>query len=138
VLDVLAELSAQAAQIRSEKSRNALLVSKIRSHCLNAGPASDAPGGEGERSGESGIPPAMVQLASHFSRLAEPGRSALALYYVDLFPAGEIANLLHLDLERLGEKLGEARAALRAVAPPAASSEPAGAGSGSSGSGSES
>jgi len=60
-------------------------------------------------------------LARHFHTLPEPGRSALALFYVDLFTPGEIAGFLKLELEQLADTLAAARERLQEVLRPALS-----------------
>jgi DNA-directed RNA polymerase specialized sigma24 family protein len=52
-------------------------------------------------------------VAQRFRQLPEPERSALALFYLDLFPPPEIAQLLRVDLEELGEILSRGRSELR-------------------------
>jgi len=51
-------------------------------------------------------------MAVAFSELPEPQRSALALFYTDLFPYAEIASMLKLSVEELADVLGKARLAL--------------------------
>ena len=48
-------------------------------------------------------------LAHHFHLLPEPERSALALFYLELFELSEIAELLQMRLEDLATTLGSAR-----------------------------
>ena len=51
-------------------------------------------------------------LAQRFHALPEPERSALALFYLDIFSVAEIAELLKMSLETLAETLGAARGLL--------------------------
>ena len=118
--DTLSEVKAQVDQIRSEANRLAWLAQRIRERCLrnnaeNPAPLvprllrlDPAPGATPEVLGiEAYI------LAEHFHCLPEPGRSALALFYLELFTPDEIAKLLKMTLEQLGATLAEARAGLQ-------------------------
>ena len=51
-------------------------------------------------------------VAQRFSTLPEPERSALALFYLELFEPAEIARLLKLPLEELAAALGRGRTLL--------------------------
>ena len=118
--DTLSDAKVHVDQIRAEANRNAWLAQCIRARCLknNADDPTPvvprllrldpAPGATPEVLGiEAYI------LAEHFRCLAEPGRSALALFYLDLFTPEEIAKLLKMNLEQLGATLAEARAGLQ-------------------------
>lgn len=117
----LAELQTQLAEVRSIGSRHVWLAGRIRQECQRRVPG-----------GETGPVPGLVRLpeeeteeaapllaieaylfARRFSTLAEPGRSALALFYLDLFPSAEICGLLNLTWDRYCETLQKARASLR-------------------------
>ena len=52
-------------------------------------------------------------LAQRFHLLPEPGRSALALFYLNLFSTEKIADLLEMPIEKLAGTLGRARALLQ-------------------------
>lgn len=117
----LAELQTQLAEVRSIPSRHVWLVGRIRQECQRR-----APGGEpGRVAGLIRLPEEETEetepllaieaylFARRFSTLAEPGRSALALFYLDLFPPAEICGLLNLTWERYCETLKKARASLR-------------------------
>ena len=114
----LAEVAAQVGQVRNEKGRQAWFVQHIRERCLKnneaAPPAAprlvraDAEGGEKPRV----LKIEAFLLAQRFHTLPEPERSALALFYLDIFTVAEIAELLKMTLETLAETLGAARGLL--------------------------
>ncbi len=94
----------QIGQFRNEKHRNAWLVTKIRENCLKKMLTSTAP----EKLKDE-LASEVSQLIAKFHTLPEPGRSSLALFYLDLFTASEIADLLGLNLNQLSESLAHAR-----------------------------
>jgi DNA-directed RNA polymerase specialized sigma24 family protein len=120
------EAEEHLGQMRSEDQRRAWLAMHIRRLCLAQEKASGvkAPRLLRDASGE-GVPEVLTIeayiLAQRFHRLPEPERSALALFYLDLFEVSEIASLLQMKLEDLGAVLGRARGhlqdALRAAEP---------------------
>jgi len=116
--DTLVEVEAQLAQVRSETGRRAWLVSRVRERCLKNNVVS-APAPRLLRSeGEVGENPEVLKieaylLAQRFHALPEPERSALALFYVDLFNLEELAQILKMSVEVLSETLGAARALLK-------------------------
>jgi DNA-directed RNA polymerase specialized sigma24 family protein len=116
----LTEMQKHCGELRSTASRQAWLVGRIRQ-------ASPAP----KRNGAGAVVPGLVRteeaneapqllaieaylVARRFSSLAEPGRSALALLYLDLFSPAELTKLLGLSWEKLCEVLASAREELRA------------------------
>ena len=52
-------------------------------------------------------------IAAKLHQLAEPGRSALALLYLDALPAADIQRVLNIDERLLAVALDQARCALR-------------------------
>jgi hypothetical protein len=61
--------------------------------------------------------PARCELegtAAKLHKLAEPGRSALALLYLDALPATDIQHVLNLDERLLADAVDKTRSALRA------------------------
>ena len=116
--DTLHAVHEQLAEFRSDTNRQAWLVQRIRERCLreNAGNEQAVPRLL-RTEAESGGRPEVVKIeafivAQRFSLLPEPERSALALFYVDLFQPEEIAKLLKMNIEQLGATLGRARALL--------------------------
>ncbi|MCX6977331.1 MAG: hypothetical protein NTX04_05180, partial [Verrucomicrobia bacterium] len=55
------------------------------------------------------LPEILPNLPSLFHSLPEPGRSALALFYLHLFSNSEIAELLLLPLDSLPALIGSTR-----------------------------
>ena len=118
--ETLAEVEAQLDQIRTEANRQAWLAQRIRERCLKNNLENPLPIVPRLLRVEqpAGAPPEVLGieafiLAEHFHCMAEPGRSALALFYLDLFTPEEIAKLVKMTLEELGATLAEARVALR-------------------------
>jgi len=118
--ETLAEVEKQLDQIRTEANRQAWLARRIRERCLKNNLENPVPvvprllrlePAPGEIPEVLGIEAYI--LAEHFHCLVEPGRSALALFYLDLFSPEEIGMLLDMNLEELGETLAGARAALQ-------------------------
>ena len=59
------------------------------------------------------LTPAALDFAGRFSKIPEPGRSALALLYINHLSVQEIAQILQLSLEELAEATGAARSILQ-------------------------
>jgi DNA-directed RNA polymerase specialized sigma24 family protein len=117
--ETLTEVESQLDQFRNETSRQAWLATHIRERCLennkSAPPAAPRLLRDDTETGEK---PAVLKieaflLAQRFHTLPEPERSALALFYLDLFSPEEIAELLKIDLEVLADTLGAARELLQ-------------------------
>jgi RNA polymerase sigma factor (sigma-70 family) len=117
--DTLAEVESQLAQFRNEASRRAWLATRIRERCLknNASAPPSAPRllrNEPETEGN----PEILEieaflLAQRFHTLPEPERSALALFYLELFDIAELAQVLKMSEDTLSETLGSARGLLK-------------------------
>ena len=116
--ETLHEAEGQLAELRKLASRQAWLVQRIRERCLRENAVNEnevprllrAPADAGERREILTIEAFIV--AQRFSTLPEPERSALALFYLDLFEPAEIARLLKLPIEELAATLGRGRAQL--------------------------
>jgi DNA-directed RNA polymerase specialized sigma24 family protein len=113
--DTLTEVESQLSQFRNETSRQAWLASHIRERCLenNKSAPPTAPRLVRDDS-DAGAHPEVLKIeaflvAQRFHLLPEPERSALALFYLDLFAAEEIAELLKMDFDMLSDTLGAAR-----------------------------
>ena len=108
ILETFAEAGEKIHHFRSGKSCKAWLVAKLRSRLLKypgnaltaATPTQD-------------LNPQALELADRFSKIPEPGRSALALLYLDHFSAQEIAQILQISMEELLDAVDSARALLR-------------------------
>jgi DNA-directed RNA polymerase specialized sigma24 family protein len=117
--DTLAEVESQLAQFRNETSRRAWLATRIRERCLknNALAQPSAPRLLRDDSETTGNPKILeieaFLLAQRFHALPEPERSALALFYLDLFSVGELSQLLKMSEDALSETLGSARDLLK-------------------------
>jgi DNA-directed RNA polymerase specialized sigma24 family protein len=129
--DTLAEVEAQLSQFRNETSRRAWLATRIRERCLknNADAPPAAPRLLRDDS-ETAANPEILEieaflLAQRFHALPEPERSALALFYLDLFSVSELAQLLKMDENALSETLGAARGLLKQSLSAGTSSPPA-------------
>lgn len=119
----LGEMQSHHGELRSTASRHSWLVTRIRQECKRVNPPGAEPGAvpgliRMAEDGSSQVAPLLAieayLFARRFSGLAEPGRSALALFYLDLFPAAEIPGLLNMSWDRFCEVLTNARAGLRA------------------------
>jgi len=117
--DTLTEVESQLSQFRNETSRQAWLATHIRQRCLENNKAAPPTAPRLLRDdSDTGTRPEVLQieaylLAQRFHLLPEPERSALALFYLDLFSAEEIAELLDMDIHALSDTLGAARDLLR-------------------------
>ncbi|HWB60418.1 MAG TPA: hypothetical protein VG733_13060 [Chthoniobacteraceae bacterium] len=109
VLDVFADAAEKIHHFRNGKSCEAWLVAKVRTRVLNR---PFQPGATAE-SATNPEPDAAAALAARFARLPEPGRSALALLYINHFSIQEISQILQLPLEMLADAIGSAREALQ-------------------------
>jgi DNA-directed RNA polymerase specialized sigma24 family protein len=120
MVETIAEAEAQLDEFRNDANRQAWLAQRLREHCLKNHDDDSAPASPRllRVEPEPGVRPEILGieafiLAEHFHRLPEPGRSALALFYLDLFTPEEIAQLLNMKLEELGATLAEARTRLQ-------------------------
>lgn len=123
--ETLAAAEAHLDQVRTETGRQAWLVQAIRERCLKNNASSppaaprllrtDAPLG----AAPAVLPIEAFLLAQRFHALPEPERSALAIFYLDFFTIGQIAELLKMDLETLADSLTTARELLRRALHPA-------------------
>ena len=119
--ETLHEAEARLAELRSDTSRQAWLAQRIRERCLRENAMNEQAVPRLLRAElEEGKKREVLQIeafivAQRFSTLPEPERSALALFYVDLFEPQEIAKLLKMNIEDLGAALGHARALLAAA-----------------------
>jgi DNA-directed RNA polymerase specialized sigma24 family protein len=130
MVETIAEAEAQLDEFRNDSNRQAWLAQRLRQRCLKNNDETSAPAPRLLRiEPEPGVRPEVLGieafiLAEHFHGLPEPGRSALALFYLDLFTPEEISELLKMKLEELGATLAEARTRLQesldGAKPPAA------------------
>ena len=112
--DTLQAVQEQLGELRHESSRRAWLAMRIRERCLRENAVNPAAiprllrhDSEAERGEVLKIEAFIV--AQRFSTLPEPERSALALFYLEIFSLDEIAKLLKLSVDELADALGRAR-----------------------------
>lgn len=115
----LAEVELRIEHLRNEQRRKAWLLRRLRQRvaAVEAAPAR-TPRLLRETSPEEEVREILeieaYILAQHFAALPEPERSALAMFYLKLFPLRELPGLLELELEELASALDRARQQLRA------------------------
>lgn len=97
----------QLCQFRQPKQRCAFIVRKLREH-------KPAPV---ESSVEPVLDRELFALVERFAGLPEPARSALALFYSELFSPAEAADVLTMSLEDYSQALTLARTLLAGSAP---------------------
>lgn len=109
--ETLCDVEGQLAELRHEANRHAWLASRIRQRCLreNAGGGQPVPRLLREEEADGILRIEAFIVAQHISTLPEPERSALALFYTELFTAEEIGKVLKVDLDELAELLSRAR-----------------------------
>ncbi len=105
--------------LRDQTHRAVWLAARLRQYCREPKPAPE-PGNAPQlvRAEESGSLPEVLQteasiLAQHFKLLPEPERSALGLFYLELFTVEQIAGILEMGVEQLAETLARARTQLQ-------------------------
>jgi len=115
IAETLVEFEAEYGDSRRETNRKVWLATRLRKRCLH----NHADAGEltpprllREEGGKILEIEAFI-LAQHFHQLPEPERSALALFYIDLFTPEEIEQLLQVDTDKLAELLSRGRGLLR-------------------------
>jgi DNA-directed RNA polymerase specialized sigma24 family protein len=124
--ETLHEVEGRLGELRHDSHRHTWLATHIRQRCLrdNSGNMQEIPRllrdelSEKE-SGEVLEIEAFI-VAQRFSTLQEPERSALALFYLDLFTSEEIAKVLKMELEELSEILARGRGLLDNAMQPSA------------------
>jgi len=118
VLDVFADAGEKIHHFRNGKSCEAWLVAKVRNRALNRKwkpPEDSAPGETEAAAGNENSPGAALEMAARFCRIPEPGRSALALLYINRFTVEEIAQVLQMPLEAMAQAVDAARTRLQAL-----------------------
>ena len=118
--ETIAEVEAQLGSLRRDNDRHAWLAQRIRERCIQKhGHGCDEPATPRLlREQSTSARPEILEIeayiiAQHFHAMPEPERSALALFYLDLFSPEEIARLMKMTLEELGDTLARARALLQ-------------------------
>jgi DNA-directed RNA polymerase specialized sigma24 family protein len=115
----LAEVEMRIGYLRNEPRRKAWLIRRLRQRIasMETSPARtprllrEEPA---ESDGKEILEIEAYILAQHFAALPEPERSALALFYLKIFPQRELPELLDLELEDLASALDRGRQLLRA------------------------
>jgi DNA-directed RNA polymerase specialized sigma24 family protein len=117
LMDVFADAGEKIHHFRSGKSCEVWLVAKVRNRLLKSpAPATDKTTPENTESDSPlavDLTPVALEFSERFSKIPEPGRSALALLYINHFSVQEIAQILQITLEELAEATGAARATLQ-------------------------
>jgi len=118
LLETFAEAGEKIHHFRSGKSCKVWLVAKVRNRLMKQGvpKAAEAAQGSAENppsATSAGLNPQAAALAEEFCKIPEPGRSALALLYLDHFSTLEIAQILQMTTEELSDASEAARAQLR-------------------------
>jgi DNA-directed RNA polymerase specialized sigma24 family protein len=114
--DALTECEAHLLQMRNELSRQTWFTARLRERSAAAAAiAEPAPRllREPDATSEELLEIEAYLMAQRFHRLPEPERTALALFYLELFEIGEIAKLLKLDEDQLAATMGRARELLQ-------------------------
>lgn len=116
--ETLSKAAVELAQIRNETNRRAWFATRIRERCLGDESEPEPAPRLLREDAEAAGPVEVLEIeayliAQRFHRLAEPGRSALALFYLDTFSNEEIAKLLKLPEDQLADALGQARQRLQ-------------------------
>lgn len=99
LLQTCTELAPRIEEIRTEKSQRAFFVRQLRERSLTSG--------ETDLNG-SDAPPVARAVAA----MPEPMRSAVALFFLKIFPVAEIASILGVPIEELGDLLAAGRTRL--------------------------
>ncbi|MHA3770057.1 RNA polymerase sigma factor [Verrucomicrobiota bacterium sgz303538] len=132
----LTEAEARVEQLRSPERRRFWLATRLRQYSLEQSegmePLPTAPRLLREEplnvEAQEVLGIEAYIVAQRFHALPEPERSALALFYLNLFNTEEISQIVGLSLEQLADVLGRARTllqdSLRAAQTPIASREP--------------
>jgi len=124
--ETLNEVEGRLGELRHDLHRHTWLATQIRQRCLrdNSGNMHEIPRllREDQPKSEGGevLEIEAFIVAQRFSTLPEPERSALALFYLDLFTAEEIAKLLKMELDELGGLLARGRQLLDTAIQPSA------------------
>lgn len=109
----LAELP-KLDELRKANSRHVLLMQHLRQECLRHRTSSEKAPRLLRQEDGSLAPLEILEIeayivAQHFQGLAEPERSALALFYLPLLSQKESATLLNVSLEQYCELVGRGR-----------------------------
>lgn len=120
LLEIFAEAGEKIHHFRSGKSCKAWLAAKVRNLVMKQGGAKPA-AAETKNSeniaaaADPGLSPQATALAEQFCKVSEPGRSALALLYINQFSTQEISQILQMGIEELSNAAEAARAQLRGM-----------------------
>jgi DNA-directed RNA polymerase specialized sigma24 family protein len=104
VLQACAHCGPHLDSYRTPASRSACLLVTVRERCLKEKRPSDP-----EPLDQTPALAENLLLAQKISTIPEPERSALALFYLRVLPAREIAALLKMSLEDLAKALAKGR-----------------------------
>ena len=116
VLETFADAGEKIHHFRNGKSCKAWLVAKLRNRLLkNPGQPTGDPAEKTANASASApeLNPGILDLADTFYKIPEPGRSALALLYLDQFSPLEIAQILLISMEEMAVAVDSARTLLQ-------------------------
>lgn len=117
----LVEAEAKIDQLRSPQRRRHWLAVRMRQCCTEQTAGMDPLPAAPRLLRETSLDPESPEvlgieayiLAQRFHHLPEPERSALALFYLELFDTNEIAQIVGLSVDQLAETLNRARLILK-------------------------
>jgi DNA-directed RNA polymerase specialized sigma24 family protein len=118
ICETLQEAEGRLSELRHDLHRHTWLATQIRQKCIreNAGNMQEIPrllrDDQAQREPGEVLEIEAFIVAQRFSTLPEPERSALALFYLELFTPEEIAKLLKMELNELAELLARGRGLL--------------------------
>jgi len=119
LLETFAEAGEKIHHFRSGKSCKAWLAAKVRSRVMKPAGTKAAEAepknSENTTSAAADLSPQATALAERFCKIAEPGRSALALLYLNHFSTQEITQILQMTIEELSDAAEAARSQLRGI-----------------------
>lgn len=116
--ETLAEGEKQIGDMRDEMGRQAWMAAHLRNRCIHDHHVIPETPRLVRQEVDPGETPEVLQIeafivAQRFHTLPEPERSALALFYLNLFTPEEIGRLLGMRLELLADTLTRGRSLLR-------------------------
>lgn len=122
ILKTFADAGEKIHHFRNGKNCKAWLFANLRNRFLKNADASAADGSAPPPAAE--LNPRAIELAGRFCKISEPGRSALALLYLDHFSAQEIVQILQITMDEFADAVNSARTQLQRMEAEQPSMEP--------------